>query len=803
MRKGGECAGCMLSALFLTLLASSRASAVEHVLADAGRANYVIVRDATAPNDVKFAAFDLKRHLDRVTGATFSIVDSAFESERDSSVIEVGTARARKLVGDARVARLGHNGAAVIAQEGVIAIWGKDKFGTAYGVYDFLEDHIGCRWYTPDFDYVPSVRHLSVPTFESLKTPALRYRWLMGPGAVWKGVKDASLWEYRNKMNMAAWGGKYYENVDLPPGCEKLTTEMYTIGAYCHSLFNFIPPHGKFGLSAYFEQHPEWFSYVRKENRRLDSRQLCFANAALCKEFKKNFLAYVEKTGGKGCYNISAQDVGGHLCECEDCLALERRYGTVGAPLFAFLADVAHELKTKYPEALLATLVYRKDQTQTPPNCFFPRFPDNVIATFAPIDDDFTKDLAHANNASTYADLKHWRRLVSHVWPWYYPIPYTTLNPYSGVRRAATDTRLMIQAGIDGTSYEHDQGMDQEANFHPLVGWILTKLFSEPSLDEMILAREFCHRVYGAAGADVYAFLCELEDLREAYPKRVDWNKSMTDIYTPTSLLRWAKMFDRMEDKLACDPGARIRLHGVRLGLDECLLRNDRRIRAACKDYMVPADESYARLTNAIVEASVRHGRSRQEATTSNPALVVPQSLLLSASASSVPKPAAFAHLPDDDVRQVFLVDRGTGARRKPMEDACLGTAAWNDNEKPDRKKGFALCLYDTGSRKFLVERFIPQSEWRPGVFKLYRAATGFRLRPECIIAIGASWYVNSPLNELFVPGMDDTWDVYVSLKFEGEGYFPERKGERNRVSFDRVVLVRTGSRPSPDGDLR
>ena len=773
------------------------------LLADGGRAEYVIVRPADAPNDVKFAAFDLKRHLDRMTGADFRIVDSASSAAQEPCTIEVGTERARSLVGEDRLVRLGHNGAAVVTSGRTLAIFGKDKFGTAYGVYDFLEDRLWCRWYTPDVDYVPSARRLAVAPFESLKTPAVKYRWLMGPGNVWKGVKNASLWEYRNKMNMAAWGGKYYENVDLPPGCEKLTTEMETVGAYCHSLFNFIPPQEKSGLPAYFKLHPEWFSYSRDGKCRVDRRQLCFSNAEMCREFKKNFFAFVEKTGGRGCYNISARDVGGHVCECDGCLALEERYGTVGAPLFVFIADVAREMQKRWPDALLSTLVYRKDQTQTPPNDAFPGFPDNVVATFAPIDDDFSKDLSHPNNASTYADLKRWHKLVKHIWPWYYPAPYTTFSPYAGVRRAAADTRLMIEAGIDGTGYEHDQGMHQEANFHSLVGWVLAKLFSDPSLDEYALSREFCRRVYGAAGEDVYAYLRELEDLMEAYPAKLDWNRSMTEIYTPDNLLRWAADFDRMEGKLRGDPKALVRLHGVRLGLDECMLRNHLRIRAARKDYKAPAEEAYSRLTNAIVEAGMRHGLSRKKATESNPHLVVPQSLLLSASAAAVKKPAEFAHLSDDDIRQVFLIDRGTGARRKPMADACIGTAVWNDKEKPDLKKGFAICLYDSGNRKFLHNYAIPPSEWKHGEFKLYRVAEGFRLRPQCLIAVGPSWYVNSPLNELFVPGTDDAWDVYVSLKFEGEGYFPERKGERNRVAMDRVVLVRAGSKPLAKPDSK
>jgi hypothetical protein len=766
-------------------------------LAEGGRSSCVIVRPADCGSNVRFAAFDLKRHLERMTGATFRIVDSASSCPAGCCTIEVGTERAYRLVGEARFSKLGRNGAAVVAAGNTVAICGKDKFGTVYGVYDFLEDRLGCRWYTPDFDHVPKVARLAVKPFESLKTPRLEYRWLMGPGHVWKDVKNASLWELRNKLNMAAWGGKYYENVDLPEGCAKLTTEMHTVGAYCHSLFNFIPPHGKFGLPAYYKLHPEWFSYSKTERRRLDTRQLCFSNAGMCSEFKRNFFAFVEKNGGAGCYNISAQDVGGHLCECEPCLGLERKYGAVGAPLFLFLREIALEMQSRWPRALLSTLVYRKDQTQTPPNGEFPGFPDNVVATFAPIDDDFSKDLSHAGNAGTYADLKRWCSLVKHVWPWYYPAPYTTFNPYSGVRRAAADVRLMIKAGITGSGYEHDVGMRQEANFHALTGWVLAKLFSDPSLDENELAREFCRRVYAAAGEDVYSYFAELEDLRESYGGRLAWNRSMNSIYTADNLLRWSEAFDRMEKKLEGDPAALARLKGVRLGLDECLLRNHLRL-AKTKDVRLPAAETiYARMTNAIVAAGVRHGNSASKVVSSNPDLIVPQSLLLSASAASAGKPAEFAHVSDDDIRQVFLTDRGTGARRRPMPDASTGTAVWNDKEKPNRRKGFSICFYDSGNRKFLLDYFIPPSEWEPGRFKLYRVAQGFRLRPECLVAIGPSWYVNCPLNELFVPGSDDRWDVYVALKFEGEGYFPERKGERNRVALDRVVLVRAGVKPA------
>jgi hypothetical protein len=57
-------------------------------------------------------------------------------------------------------------------------------------------------------------------------------------------------------------------------------------------------------------------------------------------------------------------------------------------------------------------------------------------------------------------------------------------------------------------------------------------------------------------------------------------------------------------------------------------------------------------------------------------------------------------------------------------------------------------------------------------------------------------------MDDLYVDD-DERWDVYLSLKFEGEHYFPDRKGEANRVSFDRVVIVPPGSVSKKKGELK
>lgn len=760
-----------------------------------GISDYVIVISRDASDDVKFAAFDLKRHLDRVTGADFKLGRSGDAGLERARTIEVGTKAAIEAIGEERVKGLGHNGSIVACRDGRIYIAGKDKFGTAYGVYDFLEKKVGCRWYTGYGDeLIPSKPELKFEPFEISSSPALDYRWILLLDNTCRRVRNGALFEYRNKLNVI--GGKEYTNVDLPEGCGKLVPETWQQGSYCHTMFWYMPPDGGRGMPPYFKLHPEWFSYVKKGDggERVKTKQVCFTNPGLRAEYRRLFLDYVKKSGGKGVYSISARDIPGRFCECDACLAIEKKYGTPGAPLFDFMRETCEELGKRHPEALLSTLAYRKNQTQIPPNDAFPGFPDNFLVVFAPIDDDFSKDFSHTNNAATLEDLRVWCRKAKHVWPWYYPQPYSTYSPYSGVRRMAEDTRMMVEAGITGASYEHDWGTDIGCNFFDLHCWVLTKLYCDPTLDAMALAKDFCRGYYGAAAEGMYGYLCELENLREGYPRSLRWDKYMCEIFTPERVVRWNAAFDGMEELVKDDERVLQRVRETRLGLEEMTFRCYARLRAASKEFSAAPEEIYSRVTNTIVNALVRRGVEREEAV-KHKFIKSYEFKFMAAGASVNMKPAEFSHLPDDKVRQAFTVRPVTGARRKPMADACLGTAAWYDKEPLRKGRDFDTWVWDGTHRKSLARNPIPNSELVHGKFHLYKIASDVPLAPECCAVVGESWHIMTVMDDLYASD-DERWDVYLSLKFEGEHYFPERKGEKNRVSFDRVVVVPPGSIP-------
>ena len=752
-------------------------------LAKGGETPYAIVLATNACTNVRFAAFDLSNILKRVSGATFPVYMAGDPRIVGKKRIAIATAKAVRGRRTADWERLLHNGSlSYSTADGDIVLTGKDPYGTTGAVYDFLERQVGCRWYTAFGDEkIPLRPQLTLEPFSNLVNPPFEVRWVLDAYLTTMRVRNGDLFQFRNGLNTT--GNYIFQNIDLPDGCPHLKCEYVRLGGYGHTLFLHIPPNDK---RRYFAIHPEWFTFARNRDggKRVADRQLCLTNMELRRELTKNFMAFVDSHHGHGVFNLSAMDVPGPFCDCEACTALAERYGTPGGPLFDYLAEVGELLLQRHPQALLSTLVYHKNQTQVPPNGNFRGFPPNIIAIFAPIDDDFSKSLDHPNNRQTACDLAVWSKLVKHVWAWYYPIPYTSIYPYAGVRRTAKDVRIMLRNGLTGASFEHDVARDAGANFFDLQFWVLTKLFRTPDADVEKLVREFCGHYYGAAAGDVWRYWDELERLRESFPERVDWNGNLATLYTPTRLASWKKALDAAERKVGSDRIVAFHVQQARLGLDRLALQRWGDLKRSKADLgQTTATSLRDSLTNFYAVCQQVRGGSMQKDVAK-----VEMDYLLSDAASL--RPAEFKDVPEDDFRQSFAFRGGTGCKRRPEKDSCIGQAAWCDKESASDNIDLDCWIYDGFGKKNLLRTYIRNADMVEGKFHFYRLGR-IRLTPDTYIALGSSWYLLSGLADLYVPGVDWEWDVYVSMKFEGPRYFPGSKASANRAVFDRTVLVR------------
>jgi len=104
-----------------------------------------------------------------------------------------------------------------------------------YGVFGFLEDHLDCRFYSRNEEYVPSRRDLALPPIDDAQKPAFQVR-----GAVW-GVKPDDILGLKLRA-----GGL--------PFCSLLAG---------HNISTFADAKNN------FEKHPNWYA-LRPDGSRLD-----------------------------------------------------------------------------------------------------------------------------------------------------------------------------------------------------------------------------------------------------------------------------------------------------------------------------------------------------------------------------------------------------------------------------------------------------------------------------------------------------------------------------------------------------
>ena len=379
-------------------------------------ARYAIVRPPDASLPHAFAAEELQLHLNLALGEEVPIVDAA---PAGAASFELGTDRAKGIVGRDLAASLAEEESVYEVRDGVVAICGGGTNGLCYGVYTYLERELGARWYDADSDpVVRKVKELDFAPRGFRTKPALPYRGMIGLWFERHADSREKLFCFRNRLNHI---GVNYTNVraDLKG---KLVPRMIEISPGCHTFFTYLPPDPKGNRvgyvsdleQGYFAEHPEWYSLG--PNGRREAKQLCFSNREMRNALTKNFLRRLGLRGGKGFISLSAQDTPGALCHCDGCKKLAEVHRSSGAPLYDYLIELGPIVKARFPEAVIHFLVYRKEQTQRPP-VGFGEWPDNVAAMFAPIDDDVSKTLSHPNNAETFQDFLTWSKMVK-MWCW-------------------------------------------------------------------------------------------------------------------------------------------------------------------------------------------------------------------------------------------------------------------------------------------------------------------------------------------------------------------------------------------------
>ena len=447
----------------------------------AAKAVIVVAEDATEPE--RHAANELAGFLRQITGATFKIKDPPASGQ---SRLLVGPGAAKSAVADFSTEGLGSDGIVIRTVGDDLILAGGRPRGTLYAVYTFLEENIGCRWWSSQASIILIKPTLEISRLNVRYVPPLEYR-----ETFWFDAFDGD-WAVRNKSNGNS------ERLDEKRGGK------HTYEGFVHTFFPLIPP------VKYFEDHPEWFSEI--DGKRIHERaQLCLTNEEMRAELIKNLRERLRNNPAATIASVSQNDWHGN-CKCSKCAAIEKEEGSPAGLMLRFVNAVAEDIEDEFPNVAISTLAYQ--YTRKPPKITKPR--PNVIVRLCSIECSFSKPLSDERNRKFRDDIVGWSKICNRLYIWDYTTNFRHyIMPHPNLRVLGPNVKFFVDHSVKGL-FEQGAYTSNGAEMAELRAWVLAKLLWDPTLDGQELIDEFIAGYYGPAGPHIKEYLNITHDAVEA-----------------------------------------------------------------------------------------------------------------------------------------------------------------------------------------------------------------------------------------------------------------------------------------------
>ena len=382
---GAGCAAVGVALLFFSGCLSGGLSRGTLWLADGGKPLADIVIAPDADENLKFAADELKEHLDKITGGSFAIVTKPAPGRK-----RLGVSLARGLA--KQEVRISFSGSGIALESGE---------HPEYAVWDFLWNYCGVRWLDPTDagTVIPSNPSLSVRCRDFSSRPFAK-------GRTPTGAYSPELWENGTR------GWTNYLHVAYPSAFAKgsfadavreisrrkglFLRRMKTGGEVTFACHSFTWWYDRFWYKdrSKFERFmPDYFAKGYPDKK--TPPQLCYSNPDVIKQTIADVRSYFDT----GRYKPGAGDDGPDykwgkdvcclepldnylFCKCDRCAKqyrpeLEMMKSQHSDYWFRFVNTVAKEIAKSHPGKKISTLAY---YTHTGAPSF--RLEPNVVVHF-------------------------------------------------------------------------------------------------------------------------------------------------------------------------------------------------------------------------------------------------------------------------------------------------------------------------------------------------------------------------------------------------------------------------------------
>ncbi|MCL2118929.1 MAG: DUF4838 domain-containing protein, partial [Planctomycetaceae bacterium] len=443
------------------------------ILAKDGRATAKIVTPDSATPVEQTAAKELQSHLGEIVeGSTWEIITES-QADKNATLVLVGNSKlARELFPAVDFDAIPYDGIVIQTRGNKLLLAGHETRGTLYAVTTFLEDTLGCRWWTSTESTIPRKSDIVVPVLDVQYAPKLIYREAY--------YKDAFEPVFATRMKCNGSG-------------ERISPEWgghHQFVYFVHSFYPLIPP------EKYFETHPEWFSEINGK-RTHDNAQLCLTNDEMRTELTKNAIVSLRKNPAAKFISISQNDWY-NPCQCEKCQAVAKAEESEAGPLILFVNRVAEDIEKEFPDVWVETLAYQ--YTRKPPKTVKPR--ENVIVRLCTIECSFVQPLGQGGqNKSLRDDIEGWSKIAHQLFIWDYVTNFSMyLIPHPNYAVLPENIRFFVDHGTIGL-FEQGDSYTTVGDFIRPRNWVISHLMWNPSLDENALLDDFLNGYYGEKAA--------------------------------------------------------------------------------------------------------------------------------------------------------------------------------------------------------------------------------------------------------------------------------------------------------------
>ncbi len=503
-----------------------------------GKSDYSIVLCKNASISEQTAAKELQSYLEQVGGVVLPIINRDQLEEGQKHIFigynkhygeECGVERPDENDEGFTYRNIGDN----------IWIYGGSQRGTMYGVYSFLENELGIRWYTKDYTHLKPLKKWQFKDLYCSETPFIQYRFDQ-----YYNVEPHKDWLAHNKCN-SVWAAQ--------------DNEYGGLVAYwnAHTFEQFIPS------GEYFQKHPEYFSL--RDGKRTPYTQLCLSNPEVLQICIEKMKQAIAANPLYWVYSMSQSD-NQFPCECEKCRAIEEQYGGHSGLMVWFVNQVADAIKPLYPDKYIGTFAYQ--YTRKAPTGITPR--DNVVIRLCSIECCFAHPLEECeHNRPFISDIEDWSKIAPHLFIWDYVVNYRQyVAPFPNFGVLAENIKTFKKYNAIGIQ-EEAQYESLGGEFSEMKSWVLSKLLWNPNLDTKALVAQFINDYYGPAATFIQQYFDLCHSLIKDDTVMGIYIDENNPLYTNEFVAEANNLLTQAKEAVAeCDDDMRLRVDMVGLQID-------------------------------------------------------------------------------------------------------------------------------------------------------------------------------------------------------------------------------------------